>query len=139
MDRMEKHLRAHELQDKIMECVEEIIRCEDELVSLGIDDMFSRVEDDTDFFWRNFRWIQNGRTTLAGNLGRYSEISCHAVAALLEQTMLPKPQQGLLMRGCSTLLQGNHVRFCISGEVDESIYEQIRVCPQLETRRNRKE
>lgn len=139
MDRIERHLYAHTLQDKITDCMKEIIRCEDELVRLGVDDISNDVGDGTEMFWRNFRWIQSGRTTLAENLGRYAEAPCHATAALLEQTMLQKHQQELLLRGCSILLQDNRVRFCISGEVGESIYAQIHVSPQTETHCNRKQ
>nr|DAV88659.1 MAG TPA: hypothetical protein [Caudoviricetes sp.] len=139
MRRIEKHLRAQVLQEKISKCVERMIKYENEMASLGFSDVFSEDANHTQSLFQNLRWIQNGRITHSGNLGRYAESPCSAVVALLERTMLPKRQSGLQMRGCTILIQDNHVRFCISGEVDESIVEQIHECHRTHSHHNKKQ
>lgn len=130
MNRMEKAIRTDELYRKILLCMEEIAKCEDELVSMGMDDIDSFDGEFNEMLWRNFRRVQSGRSDLQRNLGRYGEDSCHAVAALLERELLSRPLSGLLLRGCTIRTRDKSALWCISGELDERTSEQIRVWSQ---------
>ena len=39
-EKMHKHLRTWELQEKIMECFQTILKCEDELKEMRYDDLY---------------------------------------------------------------------------------------------------
>lgn len=39
-EKMQKHLRTFELQEKIMECFQTILRCEEELKEIRHDDLY---------------------------------------------------------------------------------------------------
>lgn len=130
MDRKMKAARSEMLYQKIQHCVATIAKCEDELVSMGIDDIDSFDEETTETLWRNFRRVQNGCSDLRQNLGRYGEEPCHAVAALLEHELLSTPLSGLLLRGCTIRTRDKSVLWCISGELDERTSGQIRVWHQ---------
>lgn len=127
---MTKAIRTDELYHRILRCMEEIAKCEDELASMGMDDIDSYDGDLTQILWRNFRRVQIGRSDLQRNLGRYGEDPCHAVAALLERELLSTPLSGLLLRGCTIRTRDKSALWCISGELDERTSEQIRVLSQ---------
>jgi hypothetical protein len=131
MGKRDRQERAEVLQARIVSCMEAIRLCEDELVGLGVYEFGGDAPDSTETLWRNFRHVQNGHSDLQRNFGRYEEESCHAVAALLERELLPRPQSGLLLRGCSIQTRDKSALWCISGELDERTREQIRVCNRL--------
>lgn len=130
MDRKMTAGRSERLYQEIQRCVATIARCEDELVRMGMDDIDSCDGEATETLWRNFRRVQNGRSDLRRNFGRYGEEPCHAVAALLEHELLSTPLSRLLLRGCTIRTQDKSVLWCISGELDERTSGQIRVWHQ---------
>ena len=125
-EKMQKHLRTWELQEKIMECFSTIFDCEAEMKQLCHDDLWDSGFNTRETLWKDFERVQNGQGLVSGSLGRYGEDPCFAIAALLG-TQLPTLQSGLRMQGCSILARDKSGRFCITGQVDESIAEQIRV------------
>lgn len=122
---MENRLRSLELQEKIMESFITILECESEIKRLRHDDLYDSCFKGKETLWKDFERVQNGVGLVSGSLGRYGEDPCFAIAALLE-TQLPRLQSGLRMRGCSILVEDKSGRFCITGQVDESIAGQIR-------------
>lgn len=127
---MEKAAHTEALYQKILNCMEVIANCENELVGMGMDDINDCDGMATETLWRNFRRVQNGRSDLLRNLGRYGEDPCHAVAALLERELLSRPLSGLLLRGCTIRTRDKSALWCISGELDERTSGQIRVWSQ---------
>lgn len=136
-EKMHKHLRTWELQEKIMECFQTILKCEDELKEIRHDDLYDSGFNTIETLWKNFERVQNGQGLVSESLGKYAEDPCFAIAALLEK-QLPTLQSGLRMQGCSILVQDRCGRFCITGQVDESIAEQIRVYCSRPALRSRK-
>ena len=118
--------REIELQDRIVSCMETIRDCEKELMSLRRTDLWDSGFNTRESLWLDLQRVQRGHVSYEYYLGKYGEDPCFAIAALLEK-QLPTLQSGLRMQGCSILVQDRCGRFCITGQVDESIAEQIRV------------
>lgn len=132
-----EHLRLWELEEKIMECVSTILDCEKEIKQLRTDDLYDSGFNTIETLWKDFERVQNGQGLVSESLGKYAKDPCFAIAALLEK-QLPTLQSGLRMQGCSILVQDRCGRFCITGQVDESIAEQIRVYGSPDALRSRK-
>lgn len=123
--------RVEELQARIVSCMETIRECEEELISLRKIDLWDSGFNTRESLWLNLQRVQSGRGSYAYSLGKYGEDPCFAIAALLER-QLPKPESGLRMQGCSILVREKCGQFCMTGQVDESIAERIRVYGQPE-------
>lgn len=121
-----EHLRLCELEEKIMECVSTILDCETEIKQLRKTDLWDSGFNTRESLWLDLQRVQSGRGSYEYYLGKYGEDPCFAIAALLEK-QLPTLQSGLRMQGCSILAQDRCAEFCITGCVDESIAEAIRV------------
>ena len=124
--------RVEELHDRIVSCMETIRGCEKELMALRKIDLWDSGFNTRESLWLNLQRVQSGRGSYAYSLGKYGEDPCFAIAALLEQ-QLPKLQSGLRMQGCSILVREKCGQFCMTGCVDESIAEKIRVYGQPES------
>lgn len=123
--------RVEEIKDKIVSCMETIRECEEELMSLRRTDLWDSVFNTRETLWLNLQRVQSGRRLYEYSLGKYGEDPCFAIAALLER-QLPRLESGLRMRGCSILVQEKCGQFCMTGYVDGSIAEKIRVYGQPE-------
>lgn len=121
--------REIELQDRIVSCMETIRKCEQELMSLRKTDLWDSGFNTRESLWLDLQRVQSGHGSYEYYLGKYGEDPCFATAALLEK-QLPTLQSGLRLQGCSILAQDRCAEFCITGCVDESIAEAIRVYGQ---------
>ena len=118
--------RKVELQEKIESCRQTIVECEKELKELRTIDVWDSGFNTKESLWLDLQRVQSGRESYEYYLGKYGEDPCFATAALLEK-LLPKLQSGIRLLGCSILAQDKCAEFCITGCVDESIAEAIRV------------
>lgn len=113
---------------EIMEHVKAIRVLEKELVSLNTDD----ICEDFDLhkpiqgqsLWRNLERIEKRSSSYAQTQQQFDEDPCYSTLDLVVQKLLHTPKSPLLLKGCSIHSLGKSVQFCISGEVDGSVFGQ---------------
>lgn len=115
------------LYDQIMDAVQTILRCEDELrmKSVDIDD----YTDDTNpqrRIWTNLGYPRISAIIDQENSGIPSEDPCRYLRSLIDKS-LDKSHNHILWQGCSILTRDNFGQFCITGRFDEDISRKIRV------------
>ena len=80
-EKMQKHLRTCELQEKIMECFQTILRCEEELKEIQHDDLYDSGFNTRETLWKTLAlrlrlfWSNN-----CPNL--YRDSACRGVPSL---------------------------------------------------------
>lgn len=118
--------RPFEIQRDIIEHVKAIRSLEKELLSLGADDLCEDLDLDGSIqgqsLWRNLERIENYPLGYSRTDQQFCVEPCYSTLDLLVQKLLHTPKLGLQWQGCSMHSLGKCVQFCISGEVDESIF-----------------
>ena len=113
------------LYDRIMESLQTILTCEDELKKDTVD-----IDDYTcDANPRRTLWTNHGYSRISSiidreNGGTPSEDPCRYLRTLIAGS-LDKPHNHILWQGCSILTRDNSGQFCITGRFNAGFYSYL--------------